>query len=83
MNTTALRLLITLLVLVLTGLGIYTLAYAFGLGRRGQGAAQLGLAAAGLLALAATWRLPPAGLRVLGAAALVALLVLLGRVGGL
>ena len=83
MNTTALRLLITLLVLVLTGLGIYTLAYAFGLGRRGQGTAQLGLAAAGLLALAATWRLPPAGLRVLGAAALVALLVLLGRVGGL
>ena len=83
MNTTALRLLITLLVLVLTGLGIYTLAYAFGLGRRGQGTAQLGLAAAGLLALAATWRLPPAGLRVLGAAVLVALLVLLGRVGGL
>ena len=83
MNTTALRLIITLLVLVLTGLGIYTLAYAFGLGRRGQGAAQLGLAAAGLLALAATWRLPPAGLRVLGGAALVALLVLLGRVGGL
>ncbi|AFD25377.1 hypothetical protein [Deinococcus gobiensis] len=62
MNPTVLRVLITLLVLILTGLGLYTLAYAFGLGRRGQGAAQLGLAAAGLLALRATWRLPPAGL---------------------
>lgn len=35
MNTTALRLLITLLVLILTGLGLYTLAYAFGLDSRG------------------------------------------------
>ena len=83
MNLTAPRRLVTLLILVLTGLGFYTLAYAFGLGSRGQGTAQLGLAAAGLLALAATWRLPPAGLRVLGAAALVALLGLLWRVGGL
>lgn len=82
MNPTLLRVLITVLVLVLTGLGVYTLAYAFGLGSQGQGAAHLGLAAAGLLALTATWRLPPAGLRVLGVTALVALLALLWQIGG-
>ena len=77
MNPTVLRVPIPLLMLILTGVGLYTLAYAFGRGRWGQGAAQLGLTAASLLALAATWRLPRAELRMRDAAALVALVGLL------